>query len=230
MPAPAATIHVRLRRFADLGLASLQGALLPADRQGLGSHGAQRMRTLLGRALRRQTLAVALGVQPADLVLTHTPLGKPVLASHPLSFNCTHSRSAYALAWSRELASLGIDTEDESRTANMLPIAADNFSAAERAAWEQCGRSRLAWLTIWTRKEAALKCLGTGMRLPLERVETGSPLAAQTLVDGPCGQLRLCSWQRQGQVLSLAYPAGAHPATIVMDDGGHPQGAASVAM
>jgi phosphopantetheinyl transferase len=230
MPAPAATIHLRLRRFADLELASLQGALLPADRQGLGSHGAQRTRSLLGRALRRQTLAEALGVPPAALVLSHTPFGKPLLASHPLSFNCTHSRSAYALAWSSELPALGIDSEDESRAPNMRPIAADNFSAAEREAWEQCGHSQLAWLTIWTRKEAALKCLGTGLRLPLASVATGSPLAAQTLVDGPCGQLRLCSWRRQGQVLSLAYPAGAHPATILMDDGGQSQGAASVAM
>ena len=222
MPAPAATIHLRLRRFADLELASLQSALLPADRQGLGSHGAHRMRALLGRALRRQTLAEALGVQPAALVLTHTPLGKPVLASHPLSFNCAHSHSAYALAWNSELASLGVDTEDEARAANMLPIAADNFSAAERAAWEQCGHSRLAWLTIWTRKEAALKCGGAGMRIPLADVPTGSPLAAMALVDGPCGRLRLHSWQRNGQVLSLAYPVHYATTTIILDDGEQP--------
>ncbi len=218
MPAPAPTIQVCLQNFADMDGVALQSLLQPADRLGLGAQPALQQRQLLGRAYRRQMLAAALGLPPAAVVLSHSPHGKPQLSPQRLAFNCSHSRSAYALAWSYGVAALGVDTEDESRAANMAGIAAETFSTNELAAWDATGRSPLAWLVIWTRKEAALKCLGTGIRISMAAVETGSPVAATSLVDGPCGRLRLRSWRRRGQVLSLAHPADA-TATIVIDTG-----------
>ena len=214
-----ATIQLRLCPFALMSTTALSATLVPEDQLGLSARSEVRERQLLGRAYRRGLLAAALAAHPADLVFANTALGKPYLRSHPLSFNCSHSRGAYALAWSAEIASLGVDTEDEGRVTSMAPIARSNFTVAEHYAWEQTQCSTTVWLTIWTRKEAALKYLGTGIRMPLDTVETGSPLDAQSLVDGPCGRLRLCSWRRQGQVLSLAYPAGDSPVTIVLDDG-----------
>ena len=217
-----ATIQLQLRRFATMDAARCSVALQPADQHGLAARIAVRERQLLGRAFRRQVLADALAAHPAELTIATTALGKPFLSSHPLNFNCSHSHSSYALAWSAEVGPLGVDTEDESRAVHMERIARTSFSVPERRALAAARNPLLTWLTIWTRKEAALKCCGAGMRIPLADVPTGSPLAAMALVDGPCGRLRLHSWQRNGQVLSLAYPVHYATTTIILDDGEQP--------
>lgn len=115
------------------------------------------------RAWLRRILAGYLGRDPAGLRFGYGPDGKPHLAGSPsLRFNLSHSggRAALAVASGREV---GIDIE---AIRPVEPhIAGRVFAAGEIRTWSALPPAdRLAaFFRCWTRKEAYLKALGTGL-------------------------------------------------------------------
>ncbi|EDM75951.1 4'-phosphopantetheinyl transferase [Plesiocystis pacifica SIR-1] len=95
------------------------------------------------------------------------------LATATLSFNLSHSEAAGLVAVILDLRAheLGVDVEHARCDRNLIGIAetffaADEFAYFRRvAAAEQCP----AFYRAWTRKEAYLKALGTGMSFPSNR-------------------------------------------------------------
>jgi 4'-phosphopantetheinyl transferase len=154
--------------LAPAELSALAASLDPDEqlRAGRFVRDGDRARFIVAHAGLRRCLGGALGCRPAAVRLRAAPGGKPELALETpggasLSFNLAHSATVALVAWGD--APLGVDIEDIDVTAQR----ADFYAA-------------------WTRKEALLKALGTG----LARDATVIDLVAQ----GEAGEGRW-SWE-----------------------------------
>jgi 4'-phosphopantetheinyl transferase len=139
--------------------------------------GADRVRFLIAHAALRRCLADELGCAAGDLRFERGPFGKPRLAfpeAGSLSFSLSHSRSLALIAWRKE-AELGIDVEDIDPAVDPVSLAVRVFSVPEQrtlAALSEEAR-RAAFFDLWTRKEALLKALGTGLTRDPSTVHLG---------------------------------------------------------
>ena len=135
------------------------------------------------RAAARRLLSRLVG---AEVSVGHNVQGAPSLPSRPdLSVSLSHCRRAVAVAISHE-GRVGIDVESRRRMSDGLVerVCTPEELAAVRAAADPV----MAFLQLWTRKEAVLKCRGTGIK------GFGSMLSALTdgdceVVDLDCGSL-----------------------------------------
>jgi 4'-phosphopantetheinyl transferase len=135
---------------------------------------------LVSRALLRRILAGRLHCDPQGLRFSASTYGKPGLyADDPsaadrvspglkpsLHFNLSHA-GGWLLVATREAGPVGVDLEVPRAGVDMERLASRVFSPAERAALQQASKdspaaARRRFYGCWTRKEALLKCLGTG--------------------------------------------------------------------
>lgn len=95
-------------------------------------------------------------------IVEHDDAGAPCLPDHPeLHISISHCREAVAVAVSGSVA-VGIDIEGRRKVDASLMrrvCTGDELAAIEAAADLQ-----MCFLQLWTRKEAVLKCRGTGIR------------------------------------------------------------------
>jgi len=110
---------------------------------------------------------------PADRVaFGREPRGRPFLPGlADLDFSLSHSGDLLLFAFSRQ-ARVGIDLEAEREMDDALAIAHSFFAPDEVHALESEPSSAVAtaFLRHWTRKEALLKALGTGLSMPLNEI------------------------------------------------------------
>ena len=126
----------------------------------------------------RTMLAGYLTLDPASVPLIAGEHGKPALANTidlaDLRFNTSHSRTCAVIAVAQE-DEVGVDVEGEVPD-ELDGVARVVMTHKEIAAFSQIvgisDRQR-AFLTLWTRKEALLKAIGTGMLLAPKTVEAG---------------------------------------------------------
>ena len=102
--------------------------------------------------------------------------GKPGLEGDPLFFNISHTREAFAFVISKDLR-IGIDIEKSNRVIDINVIIKRFFSAQEikyilESPCDSAGR----FLLLWTRKEALLKAIGTGIISHLSQIEVLNPV------------------------------------------------------
>jgi len=126
---------------------------------------AARDRFASGRALARSTIASELGLPAAEVVLDLPPgarRGKPSLRGDALALSIAHSGRLVVVATSAS-GPVGVDVE---RIRPVVGGVADRvLSPIERArhATSLASLSDADLLTYWCRKEAVLKCVGTGL-------------------------------------------------------------------
>jgi 4'-phosphopantetheinyl transferase len=126
----------------------------PADRK-LG---------LYAEILVRMQAARRLGLANEEIIFAANEFGKPYLPDHPaFNFNISHTRSAIAVAFSDE--TIGVDIE-KIKAAD-LRIADRFFTAAEQNYIHSSEKPERAFFEMWTKKEAYIKCLGTGLATSL---------------------------------------------------------------
>lgn len=156
-------------------------------------------RFVVSRAALRAILAAELGIAPGEVAFAYGAHGKPELAppldASGLRFSASHSGrfALHAVARGRPV---GVDIERLRPVADLEAIAARTFSPRERAALG--GLSGEAWqrgfFAAWTRKEAYVKALGTGLSHPLERFTVslvpGLPARLEHVEDDPGGPER----------------------------------------
>lgn len=132
-----------------------------------------RSRWLLAHIAARAIIGAELGVAPAEIRYAFGPTGKPSLAwpEHTgVEFNLSDSGDLALLAICRD-APVGVDVEFVKPMPDLAAIATSHFAAEERAELlalpeaEQLG----AFYRIWTRKEAYIKAVGTGLSHGLDR-------------------------------------------------------------
>ena len=103
-------------------------------------------------------------------------LGKPYLPGHPeILFNLSHSKNGYAavvVSDSAETSAVGIDIEARFPYRELLArkICSESENRMIREASSEDEKKRLLNL-FWSRKEAILKCEGTGIRQDLRLVD-----------------------------------------------------------
>lgn len=175
-----------------------------------------RGRFIVARGRLRQILGGIAGRPPEDLRFAYGAHGKPALSGIPGAphFNLSHSGDLAVVAVSSDLE-LGVDVEA------VRPLKEDVaerfFSAAEIAALAKLAESdRLdAFYRCWTRKEAVIKALGTGLSLPLKSFDVSIDAAGARL-------LRLEGMPDAPRDWALAHldPAPGYAGAIACNTGG----------
>ena len=126
-----------------------------------------RRRYLAAHGQLRRLLAGYTGVAGARLEFIEGPFGKPALAGlAACSFNLSHSEDAGMLLMAPH-GELGVDVEVLRPMRDALALAERNFSRTENAELRAVAEQNRdhAFLTGWTRKEACLKAIGSGLSI-----------------------------------------------------------------
>ena len=120
----------------------------------LSAHGA--LRLILARYLARDPLA---------LRFSTGAWGKPALEGETLEFNLSHSGELALIAVARTRR-VGVDVETLRAVPELAGIATSVCSPGERAALDalEAQERDVAFLAMWTRKEALAKMTGEGIR------------------------------------------------------------------
>jgi 4'-phosphopantetheinyl transferase len=164
---------------------------------------APRRRYVAGRAILRGLLDRYTGIPARDIVFGYQSQGKPFLKTADngpeLRFNLSHSGDLALFAFSRTQA-VGIDLEYLRPVEEAELIARRTFSRIE---YEQLMmvegvHARLhAFYSCWTRKEAFIKALGTGLSFPLDH------FAVSIGADKPARVLSILNDQRSAECWTL---------------------------
>ena len=150
--------------------------------------------------------------------------GKPFV-QHPLQFSVTHSADVIAYAFCLGTR-VGIDVERVDPAIDMSLLAERIFSAPELRSFEGLGhREKLAMLfATWTRKEALLKALGTGLTRSMSEIELPIEFVLRPQVGSvppwphrvmQCLVAEVSLWQ--GYTAALAIESGIEHAVALMD-------------
>ena len=107
----------------------------------------------------------------SEITIINDGKSKPRLEGDPLFFNISHTRDAFAFAISRYYE-VGIDIEKVDRSIDFKSITGKFFSRAESSfILDSPDDSRNRFFLLWTRKEALLKAMGTGIISDLSHFE-----------------------------------------------------------
>lgn len=180
-----------------------------------------RARFRASHAALRLILGDALGLAPADVELLAGAGGKPELAGAArgaADFNLSHSGARALIGLARD-ASIGVDVEAVRPIADALRIAAAHFAADEVSALAGAPRSAVErrFFGLWTRKEAVVKALGSGLSLPLDRFSVSVPPEPPRLLRAS-GDV---SWNLEGPWSLAGIDCGSdHVATVAVRSAG----------
>lgn len=152
---------------------------------------ADRARFIVSHAALRMVLGRARGCAPSDIRLNADAAGKPGLAEpigSGLEFNLSHS-GARALIGLAGTAAIGVDIEQIRSLPDAVRIAQMHFAPDEAAALARQPLDAIVpiFFGLWTRKEAVVKALGTGLSLPLNRFSVTLPPGAPRLLRDGAG-------------------------------------------
>lgn len=151
--------------------------LLSNDERGRAARfreGPLRNRYIAGRGTLRILLGRYFQADPAEVSLVYQPRGKPELANpwneRGVEFNLSHSGELALFAFTGGRP-IGVDVEAVRPMPNAAGLMERFFSANEIAQWRQTPRERqeLVFFQGWTRKEAWLKAVGSGLSFPLDQ-------------------------------------------------------------
>jgi phosphopantetheine--protein transferase-like protein len=109
-------------------------------------------------------------VRPDAIGMMHNSFGKPKLTGTPgeMHFNLSHSKGISALVFDQD-HEVGVDIERIDRHFDYQPIVSRYFTEKEnRFINDPDGDSIDRFYRVWTRKEALLKALGTGITRHLD--------------------------------------------------------------
>jgi 4'-phosphopantetheinyl transferase len=166
-------------------------------------------RFLACRSALYRVLGEALGREPEAVALRRGAFGKPELIDGAPHFNVSRSGAA-ALIGLCETMAIGVDIESIRAIGEADAIAREHFSSTELAKWERAGSETRdhRFLECWTRKEACLKALGTGLTLPPVQVDAGYagalPRTLRLPLDGSGAEVTVCSVRLSTAAASVA--------------------------
>jgi 4'-phosphopantetheinyl transferase len=163
------------------------------DRAGKFRFPVDRQRFIAARGILREVLGRYLAVAPESISFSYGAYGKPALKEYGLHFNLSHSRGRALYAFSSG-SPIGVDLELVRTLPDFLQVGASIFSAAETRKFQTIAPKDQpsCFFKCWTRKEALIKALGTGLSYPLDRFSVSFDEPARVLsVDGYGTELSL---------------------------------------
>jgi 4'-phosphopantetheinyl transferase len=156
-------------------------------------------RFLASRHAMYRVLGQALNRAPEGVMLSCNEFGKPQLIGGELNFNLSRSGSDALIGVSLDMA-IGVDLEVVRRVSEADALARLHFTSDEYGQWRDVGDllNDRRFLEVWTRKEACVKALGTGLSIPPALVEAGSSEQARSVrvpLHGEFAEVTVCSLQ-----------------------------------
>jgi 4'-phosphopantetheinyl transferase len=145
----------------------------------------------------RNILSRYLKILPQDVRFFYTNFGKPYLDNIDLTFNISHSGNYIVCAFTRK-ACIGIDIEQIKFDMDFQSIARKIFSEEEYLTFLKMSNKEkpFAFYRYWTRKEAYLKAIGTGLHYSLNQVQVNfSNSEKPKLLNIEAQPLELNLWQ-----------------------------------
>lgn len=128
----------------------------------------KRLQFITSRARLRQCLALATGTRAGEIEIAVGASGKPFLAgkahSSGIQFNVSHTDGLALIAITRGQP-VGIDVESLEQSVQAARLAENYFSAKEKTTIAALPGEQVtaSFFACWTRKEAVLKAIGTGI-------------------------------------------------------------------
>ena len=164
-------------------------------------------------ALLRLILARRLDMKPFDLTFNKGKDNKPGLSCNSAYFNITHTAEAFAFAIVKD-SHVGIDLERIKPGIKIHAVIEKYFSNEEKKfIFGSDGDAMNRFFLLWTRKEAFLKALGTGIVDNLNQITVSEPvnnikkeLFHGKVQDFLLAEYFLYSMKREEYFLSLATP------------------------
>ena len=135
-----------------------------------------RRRFVVGRGVLRSLLGRYLDVRPEDVRFIYGPYGKPALddahGGGALRFNASHSHELGVFAFAQD-HEVGIDVEFIKHDFATEEIAERFFSEYEVGVLRALpgDEQAAAFFRCWTRKEAYIKAIGSGLSHPLDQFD-----------------------------------------------------------
>lgn len=144
----------------------------------------------------RQLLSGRTGITPSALDFREGPHGKPSVVpdsevDRACAFNLSHSEDV-ALVAMADAGEIGVDVEMLRPLPDAMALARQNFSASEcdELAATPPETQSLAFLRGWTRKEACLKAIGSGLSIAPGIFTAGLDAAPRSVrIDIPGGRV-----------------------------------------
>ena len=126
---------------------------------------------IIARGVLRKLLSIYLGMAPAEIKFQFGDNGKPYV-NHPsdINFNISHSGDTILLGFVQKY-SIGVDVEYTKREIDVKRIAQLFFAEEEVASLFALDQAyhKQAFYNCWTRKEAFIKAVGSGLSFPLDQ-------------------------------------------------------------
>lgn len=163
------------------------------------------------RVVLRHAVAAATGLDTEALALPPLPTGKPVFTARAagIHFSITHS-GGYGLVALSPDCPLGIDLEEIRPLRDVEALARKAFTPQEVDALARLDFAPRAFFACWTRKEAVVKALGSGIALGFRHFtvsvdpEDIAPTVHWKDKDHPGPPLHLATLQWPGTMAALA--------------------------
>ena len=175
-----------------------------------------RDRFVARRAAYRRLLAGVVGQEPQALSFVIGPYGKPALAEAGPALGTTH-RDRWAMLAVADRP-LGIDLEAECPALADPAFVKGILTSDEFTRWQAVPQENqaVAAQAAWTRKEALVKALGTGLNHDVTTLDLWWPQRPPDLWVDPANEHR---WS----LVELAAPTGYTAALAIADDGQPPE-------
>ncbi len=199
----------------------------------------KRRQSYRARSELRRILALYLGGDPRELCFVYGEHGKPALAlgprgePAPLCFNLSHSGDValVGVIHERPRLQLGVDVEEARPGREFASIAESFFAADEVAVFRRipAAEQQAAFYRAWTRKEAYLKAIGTGLSFAstafsisygrddeprlLRTERPGDEVRRWRMLDLPCpaGYAAAACWDGEALALRRFYAPHSEP-------------------
>ena len=165
-----------------------------------------RNRFIISHGFMRAVLAKYLKIEPYDIQYQQGDKGKPCLENetHTLKFNLSHTQDVAILAVTKD-AEVGVDIEYIDRKTDWQGICQRFFTEPEQQALfalDQAQQER-SFFELWTRKEAYMKLLGTGLSLSPTKFTLTVPPQRPALVKHHSTKYQSC---QQTEFVSITLP------------------------
>jgi 4'-phosphopantetheinyl transferase len=124
----------------------------------------------------RMILSRKLNKNPQDIIYIEDINGKPGIKDNPIFFNISHTRDSFAIVISEQF-NIGVDLEKVNRVMDIEAVIKRVFSREENEyILRSGGKAKNRFFLLWTRKEALLKAIGTGIISQLSHIEVFKPV------------------------------------------------------
>lgn len=182
-----------------------------------------RSRYVAAHAALRMALSELLDQPPESIEIRHGPHGKPALAPEQgWAFNLSHSEGIAVIAAAplNRVAAIGVDVECTRQISDWQVLAREHFSDAEYGALVATSdiQRSPAFLRCWTRKEACVKAVGSGLTIPVKGFSAGilsDPVTISIDMEETVTNVAVETiFEHESCIISLAWCPVARPSPI----------------